>query len=156
MSDLITRNGGQMSSGNFIRLIKCALTDGIISGCTITSSGTGITIAAGYIIAGGALVEISATTLTASTAGEVVLKIDKSEEGTATVSVRAVTTLTQQDISGAGTVYEVQLATFGFTGGAVSGLTRKIGNAVPRRSASNIYVQQSAPSNPSTGDLWFW
>ena len=45
----------------------------------------------------------------------------------------------------------------GFSSGAVSGLSVKIGAAAPiGASGRGIYVQQSAPSNPITGDLWFW
>lgn len=158
--DLITKAGSAMSSGNFMRLMKSILSDGKLDGCGITASGASITVAAGRIVAGGALVVIESTTVTASAAGELVLRIDTSGasgEGTASILARTAVTLTKQDITGAGTVYEVQLATFGFTSGAVTNLSIKIGAAAPiGASGRGIYVQQSAPSNPITGDLWFW
>lgn len=146
-----------MSSKNFMRLMKSILTDGKLDGCGITSSGANITVAAGRIVAGGALVALDSTTVTASVAGELVLRIDTSGEGSASVLARAVTTLTKQDISGTGTVYELQLATFGITSGEVSGLVVKLGTAKPAgASGREIYVQQAAPSSPAAGDLWFW
>lgn len=155
--NLITKNGGALSSGNFMALIKSTLADGIISGCGITASGASITVAAGRIVAGGALVEIESTVVSASSAGELVLTIDMSGEGAAAISARAAATLTRQDITGAGTTYELQLATFGISAGAVTNLSVKIGAAAPiGASGRGIYVQQSAPSSPSTGDLWFW
>ncbi len=156
-AELITKAGNAMSSKNFMRLMKSILTDGKLDGCGITSSGANITVAAGRIVAGGALVVMESTTVTASVAGELVLRIDTSGEGSASILARAAIALTKQDITGAGTVYEVQLATFGFSSGAVSGLSVKIGAAAPiGASGRGIYVQQSAPSNPITGDLWFW
>lgn len=156
-AELITKNGSPMSSKNFMRLMKAILTDGKLDGCGITASGANITVAAGRIVAGGALVVIESTTVTASAAGELVLRIDTSGEGTASILARTAVTLTKQDITGAGTVYEVQIATFGFTSGAVSGLSVKIGTAKPvSSSGSGIYVQQSAPSSPASGDLWLW
>lgn len=159
MADLITQNGHGMSSGNFIALMKSILTDGILNGCGITASGANITVAAGRIVAGGALVTLESTTVTASAAGELVLRIDTSGEATAALIARATSTLTQQDITVTGNVYELQLATFGFSSGAVSGLSTKIATAKPRTTAANlpcIYVQQAQPASPSTGDLWFW
>ena len=156
-AELITKAGNAMSSKNFMRLMKSILTDGKLDGCGITSSGANITVAAGRIVAGGALVVMESTTVTASVAGELVLRIDTSGEGSASILARAAIALTKQDITGAGTVYEEQLATFGFSSGAVSGLSVKIGAAAPiGASGRGIYVQQSAPSNPITGDLWFW
>ena len=155
--ELITKAGSPMSSGNFMRLLKSILSDGKLDGCGITASGADITVGAGRIVAGGALVVVESTTVTASAAGELVLKVDTSGDGTATILARPAVTLTKQDITGVGTVYEIQLATFGFTSGAVSGLSVKIGAAAPiGASGRGIYVQQSAPSNPITGDLWFW
>ena len=153
-AELITKVGNPMTPGNFIALTKAALTDGILSGCAITASGANITVADGRMVAGGALVVITGTTVTASSAGELVLRID-SGAGTAEILVRQATTLTKQDITGTGTVYEMRLATFGFTNGAVSGLSIKIGTAAPK-GTPNVYVQQSQPSSPQVGDLWLW
>lgn len=154
---LITKAGSPMSSGNFMRLLKSILTDGKLDGCGVTATGANITVATGRIVAGGALVTLDTTVVTASAAGELVLKIDTSGEGSAAVLARAAATLTRQDITGSGTVYELQLATFGFTSGSVSGLSVKLGTAKPVGTAdAGIYVQQTQPTNPATGDLWLW
>jgi hypothetical protein len=153
--ELITKSGRPMSSGNFMRLMKSILTDGKLDGCGISSSGANITVAAGRIVAGGALVVVESTTVTAIGAGELVLKID-TNAGTASILARAAVTLTQQDITGTGTVYEVQLATFGFTSGSVSGLTVIIGTAKPVGcSSSSITCGTAAPSGGSDGDIYF-
>lgn len=156
-AELITKAGSAMSSKNFMRLMKSILTDGKLDGCGITSSGANITVAAGRIVAGGALVVIESTTVTASVAGELVLRIDTSGEGSASVLARASATLTKQDITGAGTVYEAQLATFGFTSGAVSGLSAKIGTAKPVGAASSptITYGTGEPAGGNDGDIYF-
>lgn len=155
-AELITKAGNAMSSKNFMRLMKSILTDGKLDGCGITSSGANITVAAGRIVAGGALVVMESTTVTASVAGELVLRIDTSGEGSASILARAAIALTKQDITGAGTVYEVQLATFGFSSGAVSGLSVKIGTAKPAGAAApNISYGTGEPSGGSDGDIYF-
>lgn len=142
-----------MGPGNFMRLLKTALSDGKLDGCGISSSGANITVAAGRIIAGGALVVVESTTVTASAAGELVLRIDTSGEGSAAILARAVTALTKQDIPGAGTVYELQLATFGFGSGAVSGLTIKLGTSKPK-SPYKISYGTAPPSGGNDGDIY--
>lgn len=159
MADLVTQTGHTMSAANFIALMRSILTDGSLNGCGITASGANITIAAGRIVAGGAIVTLESTTVTATAAGELVLKIEMSAEPTASLIARAAVTLTKQDLTVTGNVYELQLATFGFTSGAVSGLSVKLTSAKPKETADNlpgIYVQQAQPSSPATGDLWFW
>lgn len=156
MADLVTQTGHTMSAANFIALMRSILTDGSLNGCGITASGANITIAAGRIVAGGAIVTLESTTVTATAAGELVLKIEMSAEPTASLIARAAVTLTKQDLTVTGNVYELQLATFGFTSGAVSGLSVKLSASKPKTSASGIYVQQAQPSSPATGDLWFW
>ena len=154
--ELITKNSGAMSSANFMALFKSALTDGKLDGCSITASGANITVAAGRIVAGGALVVLESTTVTASAAGELVLRVDTSGEGSASVLARASATLTKQDITGTGTVYEVQLATFGFSSGAVSGLAVKIGTAKPAGASSPTITYGTAePTGGNDGDIYF-
>lgn len=156
MADLVTQTGHTMSAANFIALMRSILTDGSLNGCGITASGANITIAAGRIVAGGAIVTLESTTVTATAAGELVLKIEMSAEPTASLIARAAVTLTKQDLTVTGNVYELQLAKFGFTSGAVSALSVKLSASKPKTSASGIYVQQAQPASPSTGDLWFW
>ena len=154
MSELITRNGGPMSSANFMRLLKTALNDGIIDGCAITKSGANITVAAGHIMACGGLIEVSATTLTVSSSGEIVLRIDTNAETQASVLARTATTLTQNDLTNGGTVYELQLATYTFSSGAVGAVTTKLGTSKPKE-AHRIFVQDTEPTGVQEGDLWF-
>ena len=155
--ELITKAGSPLSSGNFMRLIKSILSDGKLDGCGITASGANITVSAGRIVAGGALVVLDSTTVTASAAGELVLRIDTSGEGSASVLARASATLTKQDITGTGTVYELQLATFGFSGGAVTGLSVKLGTAKPvgATSSPTITYGTGEPTGGSDGDIYF-
>lgn len=138
-----------------MRLMKSILTDGKLDGCGITFSGANITVAAGRIVAGGALVTVESTIVTVTGAGELVLKID-TNAGTASILARTAAPLTQQDIAGMGTIYEIQLATFGFTSGSVSGLTIKIGTAKPVGGSSfSVTYGTASPSGGSDGDIYF-
>ena len=42
------------------------------------------------------------------------------------------------------------------SGSQITGITRVADKLPAASSLPGIYVQQSAPSSPSTGDLWFW
>lgn len=151
MSELITRNGGAMSSQNFMRLVKAALSDGIVDGCAITKSGNNINITAGHILAGGAFVEVNATTLTVSSDGEVILKIDTSAETPVSIIARTSAALTQQDLTNGGTVYELRLAAFTISSGSVNTLS---GEARKARPIGYSYGT-AAPSGGSSGDIYF-
>ena len=150
MPTLITRNGGSLSSVDYMRVVKKAVSDGVIDGCAITKSGNKIHISSGHIVACGALVEIETTSITVSANGELVLKIDTSSETPAQLIARTSANLTQQDLTTGGTVYELQLATYTVSSGNVSAISIKIQNA------PTVYVQQTQPTNPATGDLWLW
>lgn len=145
MSELITRNGGAMSSENFMRLVKCVISDRIVDGCAITKSGANIYIAAGHIVAGGALVEVTATTFTVSSGGELVLRINTGAETQAQIITRSATTLTRQDLTNGGSVYELQLAKYTFASGAVSSLTVTVSGGTGGGGSS------PSPATPSSG-----
>lgn len=140
MSELITQNGHPISAENFMRLIKKVIPDGILDGCTVTKSGATINIAAGHIVAGGALVEVEATSLTVSASGELVLRIDKASDNPAQIVARAATGLTQQDLTNGGTIYEYRLATYTYSAGSVS------------LGGGNTSSSSSSPSSPSSSN----
>lgn len=156
MALLITKNGGEMSSVNFIRLLKSAFSDGIIDGCEITKSGSTLTIGAGFLIAGGAYVEIGDATVDISSSGELIIRIDTTSDTPAGMQIRTVQDLIQQDLANGGTVYEMRLATFTYTSGTISNLTVSASKISPQNNTSEIYVQSAQPTSPNTGDLWFW
>lgn len=140
MSELITQNGHPISAENFMRLIRKVIPDGILDGCTVTKSGATINIAAGHIVAGGALVEVEATSLTVSASGELVLRIDKASDNPAQIVARAATGLTQQDLTNGGTIYEYRLATYTYSAGSVS------------LGGGNTSSSSSSPSSPSSSN----
>ena len=144
MSELITQNGHPISAENFMRLIKKVIPDGTLDGCTVTKSGATINIAAGHIVAGGALVEVEAMSLTVSASGELVLRIDKASDNPAQIVARAATGLTQQDLTNGGTIYEYRLATYTYSAGSVS-----LGGGNTSSSSSSSSSNSSSDSSSS-------
>ena len=128
-----------MSAENFMRLIRKTIADGVLDGCKITASGATIHIAAGHIVAGGALVEVDATSLTVSASGELVLKINTAAENDAQILARSATSLTKQDLTNGGTVYELKLAAYTYSSGTVTinGKTPDSGGSASGGSASD-------------------
>ena len=125
------------------------LSDGKLSGCALSYSGVNLTIARGYYIAKGRLIEIdSAETLqTATTAangyGRLRLVIDLSiaaSESSFTqgkfewdyASTNSFPALTQNDINdGTNTAYQVEICRVSFANSQITGIVSQIGNAVP-------------------------
>ena len=125
------------------------LSDGKLSGCALSYSGVNLTIARGYYIAKGRLIEIdSAETLqTATTAangyGRLRLAIDLSiaaSESSFTqgkfewdyASTNSFPALTQNDINdGTNTAYQVEICRVSFANSQITGIVSQIGNAVP-------------------------
>ena len=125
------------------------LSDGKLSGCALSYSGVNLTIARGYYIAKGRLIEIdSAETLqTATTAangyGRLRLAIDLSiaaSESSFTQSkfewdyatTNNFPALTQNDINdGTNTAYQVEICRVSFANSQITGIVSQIGNAVP-------------------------
>lgn len=95
---------------------------GIAEGCNITHLGANqLQIAAGWGVCQGRMFTIEQETITASVSasgevnGRLLLHIDVSAETPAVFRTQAVATLpalTQEDINGSGTVYEMELATY--------------------------------------------
>lgn len=125
------------------------LSDGKLSGCALSYSGVNLTIARGYYIAKGRLIEIdSAETLqTATTAangyGRLRLVIDLSiaaSESSFTqgkfewdyASTNSFSDVTQSDINdGTNTSYQVEICRVSFANSQITGIVSQIGNAVP-------------------------
>ena len=125
------------------------LSDGKLSGCALSYSGVNLTIARGYYIAKGRLIEIdSAETLqTATTAangyGRLRLAIDLSiaaSESSFTqgkfewdyATTNSFPALTQNDINdGANTAYQVEICRVSFANSQITGIVSQIENAVP-------------------------
>lgn len=141
MSELITQNGHPISAENFMRLIKKVIPDCILDGCAVTKSGATINIAAGHLVAGGALVEVDATSLTVSASGELVLRIDTNADNPVQIVARAATNLAQQDLTNGGTVYELRLKKFIYSAGGITFDETK-------ESSSPSSPEQSSPSSP--------
>lgn len=157
MPTLITRNGGQMSSANFMRLVRCVIPNSIIDGCAITKNNSTIYIAAGHIVAGGALVEVEAMSLPVSSGGELVLRINLDDEAPVKIITRTAQTLTQQDIVDGGKIYELQLATYTYASGSIASLSVGVksvsetgtGTTVSSGGASTV----ASPSSGSTSTV---
>ena len=125
------------------------LSDGKLSGCALSYSGVTLTIARGYYIAKGRLIEIeSADTLqTATTAangyGRLRLVIDLSiaaSESSFTqgkfewdyATTNSFSDTTQNDINdGTNTSYQVEICRVSFANSQITGIVSQIGNAVP-------------------------
>ena len=156
MPTLITRNGGQMSSANFMRLVRCVIPNSIIDGCAITKNNSTIYIAAGHIVAGGALVEVEAMSLPVSSGGELVLRINLDDEAPVKIITRTAQTLTQQDIVDGGKIYELQLATYTYASGSIASLSvgvKSVSETGTGTSSGGSTPSGSSPSgtSPSSG-----
>lgn len=106
-------------------LFRAAFGDGILSGMDINVSGQNITIGAGYCVVAGREIQLTATETVSVTAtsgcARVLMQIDLSQTATesafsqASLVLQTATTqdgfaaLTQDDINGGGTVYQIIL-----------------------------------------------
>ena len=145
------------------------LSDGKLSGCALSYSGVNLTIARGYYIAKGRLIEIdSAETLqTATTAangyGRLRLVIDLSiaaSESSFTqgkfewdyATTNSFPALTQNDINdGTNTAYQVEICRVSFANSQITGIVSQIGNAGLKVAAhaSTHATDGSDPITPS-------
>lgn len=146
MPELITRDGGQMSSTNFMRLFKCVIPDGVIDGCSINKSGSVIHIGSGHIIACGALIEVEDISVTVSSSGELVMRIDTAAENQAQIIARKSAPLTQKDLTNGGSVYELRLASYTYSSGSITSLSVTAGS-----SSSNGSTPPSGSTTNSGG-----
>lgn len=142
------------------------LYDGILKGCNITYFGTTISISPGYIIIAGRLFQVSSSesvgTSGSSSYARLKAKVDLSgtstEETFSQVSFlvdyasteSGFSDLTQQDINGSGTTYEIELAIFRRTSTAIQ---EKVSQAHP---AKPFLYGASLPSTvPAAGTIFF-
>lgn len=138
-------NAQTMTPKAHARAMENVLNDGILSGCTVTASGANATIAAGYMCVKGRTIEVeSATTIAATPTypngyGRLVLSLDMTQTSTSSVnhqayvdweysSTNSFPALTQDDINGSGSLYQVVLATAQFSSGNISTITQNLGN----------------------------
>lgn len=124
---------------------------GILKGCSLSNTNNSITIAEGYFIVKGRLLQIisNETISNISTNGyySLVCEIDLSKTNTENVlnqaeiktiySSSAYPTLTQQDITGSGTVYQYEFARFKVESGTITNFTDRRGNAIDNTGKRN-------------------
>ena len=125
---------------------RAILSDGILSGCNITYSGSTLTMAAGYVIACGRIFQITAAqnwAVVDATSGvaRLVLTIDLTKTATETAfdqisfSIEYATAengfvnLTQDDINIAGVRYQVAVAVVSLGAGGITGIISKLEKA---------------------------
>ena len=144
-------------------LFRAAFGDGILSGMDINVSGKTITIGAGYCVVAGREIQLTATETVSVTAtsgyARVLMQIDLSQTATesafsqASLVLQTATSqdgfsaLTQDDINGGGTVYQIVLCVVQC--GSSLTLLSKAPNA-----AHPITVGTDAPSGGSDGDIY--
>lgn len=153
-----------MTPKAFARALEMCLTDGVLQGCAVTSSGTNVTVGAGYLMVKGRIIQVTtaATEATSPTYangyGRLKLSLDLSQTSSSTINHQAAisveyassedgfSALTQNDINGSGTLYEVALAVFKYSSSVISQLTQLLGVATPRQAltASRAVVTNSA------------
>ena len=135
-------SGGGVSNHGYILWIP----DGTTLELTIDSGSAGqnrIDVVASEFVRGGG-----------ETADTHAIKIIK---GTAVSGTPAAPAMTTSNLLNAGNVNRVALWQIRLTGTEITDITR-VGQHLPTSpdGAPNIYVQQSQPSAPQTGDLWLW
>ena len=145
------------------------LSDGKLSGCALSYSGVNLTIARGYYIAKGRMIEIDSaetlqtTTTAANGYGRLRLVIDLSiaaSESSFTqgkfewdyATTNSFPALTQNDINdGANTAYQVEICRVSFANSQITGIVSQIGNAGLKVAAhaSTHATDGSDPITPS-------
>lgn len=125
---------------------RAMLSDGILSGCSITYSGSTLTLAAGYMIACGRIFQITAArnwAVVDATSGvaRLVLTIDLTKTATESAfdqisfgieyasAENGFVNLTQDDINVAGARYQVTVAVVSLGAGGITGIISKLENA---------------------------
>lgn len=136
----ITFAGQNVTPKNDGALYNAHNGDGILDGCTMTISGDDLVIASGHFIAGGRVCQVDGATsvdLSGRTLQtgyiQVIMNYDLTQsEGSQwyTTFVEGATTtfsaLTQDDINGTGTLYQVELAVVQISSGNLTSINRKI------------------------------
>lgn len=126
------------------QMFEAIMADGILRGCAVTVSGQNVYIAPGAMIIKGRLIEIPATVTEATNPtyangyGQVKVCINTTNPSTTLLNQQAYVNtvysssqtfpaLTQDDINGTGTLYEVELAILTYSSGSISASTQKLG-----------------------------
>lgn len=136
----VTFDNQEVAASDHGTLYKNILnTDGIISGCAVTFSGSVATIAAGYLMVAGRLIQLTvAETLTVAASGNyarIIVNIDTSQTATTSsfeqvsfsvdyaASPDGFSPLTQQDINaGGGNTYQAALAILTLSGANITAI----------------------------------
>lgn len=145
------QNVSALDDGGFYKSFRG---DGIIQGCEITFTNNSITIQAGWLIAGGRLIQIDgATTFTfedmiTTGYGRLMLQIDTSQTSTAeefaqlsfpidySASIDGFTAPVQEDINlGGGTIYQMVLAIVQISSGNITAISSQVGGSILRSRA---------------------
>lgn len=144
-------------------LFRCAFGDGILSGMSINVSGQSITIGAGYCVVAGREIQLTATETVGLTAtsgyARVLMQIDLSQTASETAFAQAslvlqtataqdgFSALTQEDINGSGSIYQIVLCTVQ-AGSSLTILSKAPYVAHP------ITVGTAEPSGGNDGDIY--
>ena len=137
----------RMTPADLGRIYETILSDGIVQGCVMSYSGATLSMGAGYIMAGGKLLCVPSAvsrTINQATSGyaRLLLTIDLTKTATKTnfeqaeLSVEYSATsggfpsLTQSDVNGAGTVYQLAIAVVSLGAVGIIGIVEAIQPAV--------------------------
>lgn len=137
----------RMTPADLGRIYETILSDGIVQGCVMSYSGATLSMGAGYIMAGGKLLCVPSAvsrTINQATSGyaRLLLTIDLTKTATKTnfeqaeLSVEYSATsggfpsLTQSDVNGAGTVYQLAIAVVSLGAVGITGIVEAIQPAV--------------------------
>lgn len=77
-------------------------------------------------------------------------------KGTPAAGTPSAPALTTSKLLSTGNVNQAAVFNIHITGSEITSVSRAAALLPAASSAPNIYIQQAQPSNPSTGDLWFW
>lgn len=163
----ITFPNQSMSPKDWGREFEALISDGILKGCEVTYSGSRVYIAPGYFVLKGRLIKIDSQisfNVSGSGYGQIRLGIDNSATSTTSTNNQASATLvtsttgsfaslTQDDVNGDGTKYEVELGVASYTSGTVTGFTQSLG-ACGFKNGRNISVGHELPATGNVGDIF--
>lgn len=131
------------------RLFHCVIVDGIISGCELSYSGTSLVITPGYLLLSGREMKLTANTtviVNGATSGfaRVLITIDLTKAATADTFEQAdfqiqyantatgFSALNQEDINGAGTIYQFELCTLSLGTSGIASIYSRAESAAAR------------------------
>lgn len=125
------------------KLFRALYNDGVLSGISLSYSGTTLTIGGGYIIAAGREIRLTAeetVSITGTTGyARVLVQIDLAQEATETAfsqaslvtqyaaSTSEFAALTQEDVNISGTVYQAVLCVLSLGTAGITGIVSKLG-----------------------------